>query len=177
MLLIVILFTVISSACDTTNDPMPNGGSNCTNDLDCNSVNQAGVCNFFHQSAGNCVCNAAFGKPDCSYARTSKDMAGGLQIGLLFVGAGGVGNFVIGRTGHGVGQLMMYTFGIVFLIIAICIGFCCMAGSCEGCGYAIMIASLVIFIIAIIAAFIWTIVDGANMLNCVLPDSNGYALF
>lgn len=83
------------------------GGANCTNDRECNSVNQGGLCDISGTSAGNCVCANGWGKPDCSYRRTSKDLAGGLQIGLVFAGVGGVGNFIIGRTGPAVGQLIL----------------------------------------------------------------------
>lgn len=51
---------VTAPTCPVANDPKPCGGDQCTKDLDCNSVNQGGLCNFNsttpHGLVGTCVC-------------------------------------------------------------------------------------------------------------------------
>lgn len=163
---------VTSPTCPTGNDPKPSGGASCTKDLDCNSLNQGGVCNFnstnTEGNVGSCLCANGWGNPDCSYRRKSKDLAGGLQIGLVFCGIGGVGNFILGRTGMGVGQLILML-GYYLCCVSICLLVC-----------ELMVPGIVLIILAAcayLAGFIWAIVDGANMLQCNIPDAAGYALF
>ena len=163
---------VTAPTCPVNHDPKPCGGAPCTKDIDCNSVNQGGICNFnstnTEGNVGSCLCANGWGNPDCTYRRTSKDLAGGLQIGLVFCGVGGVGNFVIGRVGMGVGQLIL-----MLGYYLCCISFCLMC--CE-----LMIPGVALIIVAAcayLAGFIWAIVDGANMLQCNIPDAAGYALY
>ena len=176
LFIIFISGSIGSIACNTDNDPEPNGGGACAASLDCNSINGGGVCDFSN-STGVCVCSIQWGKPDCSYHRTDKGLAGGLQIGLLFAGIGGVGNFVIGRIGPAVGQLIMFT---CIIYIGGCIGCCaacCAGGGLEILGAACGIFAGVIVLSSILASFIWSIVDGAYILQCKLPDAAGYALY
>lgn len=108
------------------------------------------------------------GNPNCSYRRISKDLAGGLQIGLVFAGVGGVGNYIIGRTGPGVGQTLLML-GYYLCCISICLL------ACE-----LVVPGIVLIILAAAAylsGFIWAIVDGASMLQCGMRDAAGYALF
>ena len=163
---------VTAPTCPVTNDPKPCGGAPCTKDIDCNSVNQGGVCNFnstnIEGNVGSCLCANGWGNPACTYRRTSKDLVGGLQIGLVFCGVGGVGNFILGRVGAGVGQLLLML-GYYLCCISVCLMVC-----------ELMVPGIVLVILAgcaYLSGFIWAIVDGANMLQCNIPDAAGYALY
>lgn len=163
---------VTAPTCPVTNDPKPCGGATCTKDLDCNSLNQGGICNLDSTDGsgnpGSCVCANGWGNPDCSYRRTSKDLVGGLQIGLVFCGVGGVGNFILGRTGIAVGQLILML-GYYLCCVSLCLIIC-----------QLQVPGIVLIIIglcAYLAGFIWAIVDGAHMLQCLVTDAAGYALF
>lgn len=160
-----------TGGCNTANDPQPSGGALCTVDLDCNSINRGGVCNRANAN-GTCVCTISWGNPDCSYQRLSKDLVGGLQLGLLYVWVAGVGNFMIGRIGPAVAQLLLWFLPWLLLCIACCVFICA-----ELAGGVAMVVAVVIIVACILASFIWSIVDGAFMLQCVYPDANGYALF
>jgi hypothetical protein len=159
-------------SCNVTNDPFPTGGAPCTNDLACNSVNKGGVCNFNSGNAegtiGACICANGWGNPNCTYQRISKDLVGGLQIGLVFAGVGGVGNFILGRSGIAVGQLILML-GYYLCCISLCL-FCCEL-------YVPGTILIIIAIAAYLSGFIWAIVDGAYMLQCMIPDAAGYALY
>lgn len=178
---IIILLTInlilVSSDCGTSNyvnDPEPWGGLNCTNDLQCNAPS-GGFC-----SQNVCICYGSRGKPDCSYQRISAGLPGGLNIGLVFIGIGGVGNFIIGRIGAGVGQIILTT-SMYLLCIFACI-FTCIFACCENENLIIfryIVGGILsaLFIGALIAGFIWSIVDGAFILQCKYTDPNGYALY
>ena len=169
-IILFILLSFASAVCPNTNDPLPSGGAPCTSDAGCNGANRGGVCSFDGPTPV-CKCGDSFGKPNCTYPRISKDLAGGLNIGLVFVGVGGVGNFIIGRIGMAVGQLIL-----LLSYYALYCGCCCMF-CCDGAG---SIAFIVIYILAgcgYLAGFIWSIVDGATMINCGFTDSLGYALY
>lgn len=172
-LAIVFSFLTIATAgCrgDFENDPEPWGGASCTTDRDC-TPGSGGYCDLDSgNSTGVCVCPEDRAKADCSYRRESPEAPGGLNIGLPFVGIGGVGNFMIGRTGPGAGQLVLML-GAIFVSIVGCCLVCCEIGQ------IVYIALLIFSILGILAGFIWSIVDGALMLQCRYPDANGFAMF
>ncbi|QKF94810.1 hypothetical protein QKU48_gp1352 [Fadolivirus algeromassiliense] len=152
-------------------DPEPTGGASCVEDYDCGGLD-AGSC--LYNSTLNetvCVCPDDLANPNCTYQRIDRNLAGGLQF-LCFAGIGGVGNFVLGRTGEAVGQLILM-FAYIFGICAICFVFCCdgelggMIGGIVGC----------VLCSAVLAGFIWCIVDGALILQGKIDDGNGYSTF
>jgi hypothetical protein len=171
------LFLIVSVALSSAdcgpqnfiNDPLPWGGANCTNNLDCGSVGN-GECDLTN-NAGNCVCSEDRAKPDCSYVRKNPGLPAGLNIGLPFVGLGGIGNIIMGRTGPGGGQLFM-TLSVYLICFVVCFAQCC-------CGEAGSVVSYIIYIFLLclfLAGFIWSIVDGAFILQCKFTDSLGYAM-
>ena len=168
--LFFICFMSFVLSCPVDNDPLPSGGANCTIDNGCHG---GGRCNFLPGQTGTCICTEKFGNPDCSYERHSKDLAGGLQIGLQFIGVGGVGNFIISRIGPAVAQLLIYTLAYYFLCISFCIAFC--VG--DQLGPIIIATFYIVLVAAWIASFVWGIVDGAAMLQCNMKDGFGYALY
>ncbi len=182
---IVTLFTIFCIlVTGVAGDPKPTGGANCTSNINCSGV---GTCDFSN-STGVCVCPKDRGDPDCSYERIDRNLAGGLQF-LCFVGAGGVGNFVLGRTAEAVVQLILLL-AEWFIIIAGC-GYCCGMICCAFCGDtdndtfekcavgggATIWCIAVICIAAILAGWIWCIVDGAMIINGSIDDGRGYATF
>ena len=155
MIFFVLLLITLTNA-----DPTATGGANCTSNFDCGGLN-----------AGYCLNN----KCDCSYQRYSAALVGGLNIGLPFVGIGGVGNFIIGRTGPACGQLILMLSYYLVIIAS------CYLGCAAGFGKlksAIPVVSVITCAIsmAILAGFIWSIIDGAFMLEGKIVDSNGYSL-
>src|ERR1700742_4796180 len=102
MSIIILLFIT------TIADPTPNGGLICNGSLDTRC--RGGWCVPF---IGNntidyfCHCYEGYGNVDCSYRRTDRNLAAGLQIGLSFAGIFGVGNFILGYTAIAVGQLIL----------------------------------------------------------------------
>jgi hypothetical protein len=178
MLHLLIALCILS----TSADPLPTGGASCITFLDC-GVN-GGFCMPNMTVKGNesksyCVCNSDRGNPDCSYSRTSRSLAGGLQF-LCFAGIGGVGQFVLGNIGHAVGQLILLT---LIVYCGICV-LCCMACgllmkgdgpkmACEGFG------GVVLGLIACMptAGLIWCIIEGAYILQGKITDGNGYATY
>lgn len=163
----IIFFTlvVINNA-----DLVPIGGANCTDDIECGGIN-AGRCN----KNNTCECPDNLADVDCSYVRHNAYLAGGLNIGLPFVGIGGIGNFIIGRTGHAVGQLILLL-SFWFLMIPFCI---------MGCVFRdlkkfVAIIGGVFFCTAWLAAtagFIWSITEGALMIEGNIVDGNGFDLY
>ena len=82
------------------------------------------------------------------------------------------------RTGPGAGQLVLslMEWG---LIIALC-GMCCCAICCEGgmeCCGVFLYVFYVIAVLCMIAAWIWSTVDGAFILQCKYPDANGFWMY
>ena len=180
ILILLLLQTIfVKSDCGTQNyinDPQHWGGMNCTNDIQC-GFPSGGQC---YQN--NCLCQDGRGKPDCSYVRKSSVLAGGLKIGLPFVGIGGIGNFIIGRNGPAIGQLILMLslyFGCVFACVIACVAFCSSQCS-DGADVVFIIIKVVVISLlsgAVIAGFIWSIVDGAFILQCRYTDVLGYALY
>jgi len=178
IILIITLATFILGAfgdCSIRNfykDPTPWGTGNCTTDNNCNYPN--GQCTNF-----TCVCGNKYGKPDCSYVRKISQLAGGLNIGLPFAGIGGVGNLYIQRMPQGIAQIVLMLIGAFFICIGGCIG-CCAAASdstaCQITSSIVLGVMAVLLLLAGLGAFIWSIIDGANMLSCGLRDGLGYAL-
>ena len=157
-------------------DPVPTGGANCTNDSDCNGEN-GGECDIdFYNNTGTCVCPNTLADVDCSYHRYSADVAGGLNIGLSFIGVCGIGNFVIENTGHAVGQLIL-GLTLWYLTIPLYCGFCLCGKNSPGPlviggGVLLGVAKL-----AGLAGFIWSIVTGALMIQGSITDGNGFDLY
>ena len=166
-LFVVLLVT------QTLADPVPAGGANCTDNFDCGGV-YIGTC-----VNSKCQCSPRFAGINCSYERVSANVAGALNIALPFVGVCGVGNFIIGRTGPAIGQLLL-TLSLYIILIPLCICGCCIAG-CKG--YKKLIFStlgcilLCVAILAILAGFIWSIVDGALILQGKYTDGKGFDLY
>jgi hypothetical protein len=143
------------------------GGAACLTVSDCGGESQGtcvGAVNATNK--GKCECKAEYADEDCSYKRKNGGLAGGLQF-LCFITVGGVGNFILGRVGAGVAQLLMLYIGCCCSTVLQNVAraqdnsppvlgaavFCC----CIGC-----------------AAFIWCIVDGAMILEGQVLDSEGW---
>jgi len=171
----LLAFAALAAAdCSVANfakDPTPWGGANCTNDKDCGggTVLGGGVCDFTG-GAGNCICPKGRGKPDCSYVRGNKDLPGGLNIGLCWIGIGGVGNIIGGRIPSGAGQLVL-TLSIYLLCFAACFAYCC-CGEASG---SFIVVVYIVLLCAYLAGIGWSIADGAYFIQCVYPDALGYA--
>jgi len=157
-------------------DPKPTGGAPCRDDLECGGLD-AGICEFngTHNETGYCVCYDTRGNPDCSYVRKSRDLAGGIQF-LCFAGVGGVGDFILGRVGAGVGQVILMS-AEIFLIVAACV-YCCVAI----CGRTkiemmtgILICVSIVVVFAMLAGWIWCVIDAALILEGHIKDGKGYA--
>lgn len=159
-------------------DPVPNGGQRCNSSNDCNN-GIGGVCEKGNQNGtviDICVCFPSYASPDCSYQRKNKDLAGGLQIGLSFIGVNGVGNFIIGDLSHAIPQLLMGFFSITSCCFAICI-FACAVSDHKGIAGAFAVAAFCVIILVLLGGFAWSIADGALMIMGKKVDSNGYALY
>lgn len=151
-------------------DPLPTGGMNCTRNVECHTPN--GNC-----TDGVCVCSDRWGNPDCSYGRQDRLLAGGLQF-LCFAGIGGVGNFLLGRTGPAIGQLILiltYLLGCCLACCALCAVFGRTAGKILATTGGIV--GLLIIIACMLTGLIWSIIDGANILGNRIVDGNGYATY
>lgn len=153
-------------------DPVPIGGANCTDDAACGGTTAGNCIN------STCVCSPKFANVSCSYKRHSSVVPGALNIALPFIGVGGVGNFIIGNTGRAVGQLILM---LAIYIVIIPVGFLVCAGV-TGSGWRVAtggLAGMIVMaaILAGFAGFIWSIIDGAHMLECTLDDGNGFALY
>ena len=169
IVLVLLICVVLVSACDPSNDPLPSGGAACTTNDECG----AGSC-----EAGGCVCPDQWTMPDCTHERVSRRRAGGLQIGLLFAGVGGVGNFLIKNIDRGVGQLILYSCSMLLAIIPVCLFLCILgSGARDRCAVITIITIILVLLSCALTGFIWSIVDGARMLRCEMPDAAGYALF
>ncbi len=168
MLYVIALFFLFIQA-----DPVPTGGANCSDNLGCGGTD-AGNC--INQT---CVCKPKFADIDCSYERRNGNLAGGLNIGLPFVGIAGIGNFIIGRTGPAVGQLILMLTTYLIAIPACCIACCIGLGGSKTkiIGGSIVFVLLCVALCAILAGFIWSIVDGAYMIQGKLVDGNGFSLY
>lgn len=155
-------------------DPMPIGGARCTYAYDCGGLDAKSLCRN-----STCFCDSSRGKPDCSYQRVSKNLAGGLQF-ICFAGVGGIGNFVAGRTGEGVGQLIMvapWLVGVCFLCCMLCVLITGKGSANANAEGAVAIACVCCLIATFVAGIIWCIVDAANFFNGKLMDGQGYALY
>lgn len=175
-------------------DPRPTGGAPCEDYSDCGGLG-AGMCVFnqTQNSTGYCVCAPTRGNPDCSYIRISRKLAGGLQF-LCFVGVGGVGNFILGRTGIAIGQLILMAAELVIVI-------CCCVLIVACCPLTILNGNVVkvndnpvedeenagaktnkgktfstsgILGCFIFAGWLWCIIDGALILEGHINDGMGY---
>lgn len=170
---IIIFISGISGLCTTdnfVNDPTPWGGANCTRSFECGGID-GGTCDIVGGNLyGICVCRASRGGPNCTYLRHGNNPAGGLNVGLPFLGVGGVGNFILGHGGSGAGQLILMLSAVIVTFTACCL-------TCCDVGMVILYVLYIVSVICILAGFIWSIVDGAAMLECRMIDALGYALY
>lgn len=174
----------------SSDDPLPTGGADCSQESDCNGP-LGGECVITtttlsnnetqtggHQTTGHCVCSDEYADPDCSYERKDKDLAGGLEF-LCFIGVGGVGNFYLGRIGEGIGQFFL----CLPILIVWCMFLCCICsiicgGNCNvNCEGVPAIVFVIIMILIMLSGLIWSIVDGAMILQGKVNDGDGYALY
>lgn len=151
-------------------EPIPNGGGNCTESIDCSITN--GICDIpANSTIGQCVCFPQYTDTNCSYVRKDKALAGGLNIGLPFIGICGIGQLILGNKSEGLAQLLM-GIACMFACIAACIIACICSLNKDGAG--ILGACLACIVSCLfLAAFIWSIVDGAFILQGKIADSNG----
>lgn len=166
-LVILCLFVALAFA-----DPVPTGGANCTTDFECGGSN-AGSC-----ANGTCVCPKNLANVSCTYKRHDSVLAGALNIALPFVGIGGIGNFIIGNIGRGVGQIILMCGIYIILIPAVILA--CIGSAFSTLKYPTYVVVAMVVIAAVLggfAGFIWSIIDGANMLEGNLNDGNGFALY
>jgi hypothetical protein len=173
LLFLTITFLLIK----TKADPQPTGGASCHNDQDCGGFDVGQCVENNNSNVSVCVCSSSRGNPDCSYQRISRDAAGGLQF-LAFLCIAGVGNFMLGYTGRGIGQLLLVLSGYLSSCISCCIyfGTC---GSKKGffCGVIISIIFGVLISLAVLIGLGWSIYDGVEILMGNVNDSNGYQTY
>jgi hypothetical protein len=168
--MLLLLFLGYCSLSLVSADPLPTGGLNCTRNFDCHTPN--GNC-----TDGVCVCSDRWGNPDCSYGRQDRMLAGGLQF-LCFAGIGGVGNFMLGRTGPAIGQLVLvltYLIGCCLICCALCAVFGGTAGKIFGSMGGIIVITIIVA--CVLTGFIWSIIDGAGILGNRIVDGNGYGTY
>jgi hypothetical protein len=127
-----------------------------------------------------CVCPDYTANPDCTYERKNKNLAGGLQF-LCFIGIGGVGNFVLERTGSAVGQFILSMSGYVLCIVACC-GACVVAMCDNKVTQGILggISGILGCVVsgAIFAGWLWSLIDGIFILQGKIDkDGNGYYIY
>ena len=172
-------------------DNTETGGGPCQSDKDCGGgpSQGGGTCNLtttLNVTTGECVCPEKRADVDCSYKRKDGRLAGGLQF-ICFAGVGGVGNFILERTGAAVGQLLLMLAPLLS-ICAICFMACgviCGAssdsdeGMLAGLGLGIGCAVCIICTLSCsaLAGLIWCIVDGAMILSGDMLDGNGYRTY
>ena len=159
VLILVLATSVIA-------DPRPTGGANCSSIHDCGGLGY-GEC-----IENQCLCYEEYGDPNCSYKRTSKQFAGGMQF-LCFIGIGGVGEFIAGNTGFAVAELLL-------LSCASFIGCCIFLGLALCCndaedGIAVCVQGLVLCMG--MAGFLMCIIRGALILEGKVNDGDGYAMY
>lgn len=171
---LIILFLICLLVIVRT-DPQPTGGAPCQYNDQCGGIN-VGFCEPNQNSSlnGTCICPTEYGNPDCSYERKSRKLCGGLQF-LCFVGIGGVGNFILGRTGPAIAQLVLELSSYTLCIIG-CISYCIMSIK-KKLGIVIFGLLICITSVASMAGFIWSIVDGAEILEGNIVDGNGYSTY
>ena len=183
--LVVVLFCIHQILAD----PLPTGGANCesNNDCffgtcedvfvdDCDKMLNETVCNQV-VNGSVCVCPGSAAKPDCSYERKDRNLAGGLQF-LCFVGVGGIGNFILERINYGIGQIILTSSGLVVSIAACLFGGILCCGKTGKIVYGGIFGTLgIIAIFTVFAGWIWSIVDGALILQGKIDDGNGYATY
>jgi len=93
----------------------------------------------------------------------------------MFCWSWGVGDFILGHTGAGVGQVILMS-AEIFLIVAACV-YCCVA-ICGGTKIKMMTGILIcvsiVVIFAMLAGWIWCVIDAALILEGHIKDGNGY---
>jgi len=157
-------------------DPLPNGGKPCNESFQCGDGTTIGGTCMQNGSMMVCYCNNEYGNPDCTYHRQSSSVVGGLQIGLVFIGINGVGNFMLGKIPHAVGQLVMGLACYIIIIFISCILCCGAFGGNSGLVASGVVSGILgcLVCLATLAGMIWTIVDGVFILQGLVTDENGY---
>ncbi len=182
MYALTITITIIAITITATATQKPSGGAPCKLASDCGGAGRA-TCDEYAvnetHTAKHCICFPQYGAPDCSYNKISRALIAGLQLGLPFVGIDGIGNCLAGHTSRFLAQLLMglsFYLAVIPICILACIVGCSglakhgealgkLAGGCLGC----IVCGL------IFSAFVWSLVDGAAMLNDPnWVDANGY---
>jgi hypothetical protein len=167
MLLFLIILLAIAQA-----DPVAVGGAECNEDYDCGGSN-AGTC-----VNNTCICPPRLANRNCTYHRYKAELPGGLNIALPFVFVGGIGNFIIHNVGRAVGQILLTLAPFIVLIpVIIFIGIGSINDFLKYPSWSLGAVIMLIAIAAGIAGFIWSIIDGALMLEGKLTDGNGYNLY
>lgn len=175
----------VASTCD---EPVV-GGAACAADDECNSAattivrrgaveqdlgNRCEIPNG--TTTGKCVCSPDYAAESCTYKRYEKAAPGALSIALPFVGIAGIGSMMIERVGEGVVQLLM-----MLSVYCACITVCCtiagaMSDNDKGVAAGMVCTHLCICCLVLVAlsGMIWSIVIGAQILQGLIPDGNGY---
>ncbi len=178
-----LIICILIGIAITLADPVPSGGANCTSARDCGQI--GGTCDYAvinGTALMQCTCYPGYAMSDCSYVRKSKTIAGGLQVGLSIPGIFGTGNIYLGYTARGVGQLVLGLCCWVVFCVGMCIAGCCAVGGISGikgaeggaaCAY---VCGICMFCGCVLSGFIWSVVDGAAMLEGRYTDPSGFFL-
>lgn len=121
------------------------------------------------------MCFSSYGNPDCSYKRKNKNAAGGLQIGLSFIGVNDVGNFIICDLSHAILQLLMGFFTIFICCFSVCVFVCAESdhGNFTSCFWG-LISCITVFLV--LGASARSIINGVLILIGNKSDSDDYSL-
>ena len=165
------------------NEPEDTGGATCSVDSDCNEqtfseefgVNFCNITTGNDTSVGFCVCALNYAEPDCSHKRYNKNV-GQLQfISILMIG--GLANFEIRRFDRAVGQLLLQFFPVAisvgFLLVAALTGDRNTGKLNLGCSTPCR-QFFCVLLLLYLAGMIWSIVEGALILQGNVPDGDGF---
>lgn len=176
------------------------GGLTCEEDDECNyaatvttlddeSGNRCEIAN--NTQTGECVCSLEYAGSNCFHKRYTKDAPGALNIALPFIGFGGIGSFVIGRIGTGIGQLLLtlcfFVGGCLRRVMKRAIkadnakstGLVVLRSendetATEAIGFGCAMACSCIWTLMGLAGLIWSVVFGILILVGDVPDGSGY---
>ncbi len=177
-----LIICILIGIATTIADPVPSGGANCTSARDCGQI--GGTCNYTLINGTvlmRCTCYPEYARPDCSYVRKSKTTAGGLQIGLSFMGIFGSGFLYLGYIDHGISQLLLGLIYWGFIIGLHVTGCCTVCGisnikGIEG-GPLVICIWCTVMIMIFLPGLVWSVVDGAMIFGGRYPaDPNGFFL-
>lgn len=144
---------------------------------------ERGICHFDHEcghgfckvtkgiSFGLCQCNYGWTAPYCSYKQFDGIIVGGLQFFSL-IGAGGIGNFILGHLELAIPQLVI-SFFLFLSLVAILVLLCpCIALYRN---YPVLTWSLFgITLFLYLGCIAWNISDGIRMILNQVIDSHGF---